>query len=261
MFKKLFLAGLALMLVLGLAFQAMPALAMSPVDGMVVDPNPPVLAQIQRVVLLESYPPQLRITGTLPSSCYQLRVSVPPLGDDPKPNLSALPLTVWVRGVYLRGSVCSQVTKTFSTTVTLDPAKLNLAPGKYVAMVNPVNGRSPYRAEFTVRPPYVEIVPVTIRQIVTLESYPPRYRLSGTVPATCYEVRASAPRVDGHTISVVLQGYLPLGMPCSQTVSAFTKTVTIDPVKLKLAPGTYTILFNPNPMGTSKFKATLTVPK
>jgi len=63
-----------------------------------------------------------------------------------------------MRGVYLRGSVCSQVTKPFSAKVTLDPAKLNLAPGKYVVLVNPVNGKSPYRAEFTVRPPYVEIV-------------------------------------------------------------------------------------------------------
>lgn len=60
-------------------------------------------------------------------------------------------MTGCVHGAYLRGNVCSQVTKTITTTLTLDPAKLNLAPGKYVAMVNPLNGKSPYRAEFTVR--------------------------------------------------------------------------------------------------------------
>lgn len=259
MFKKLFFGWLALLLTLGLAFQAGPALAMSPGGDMVVDPTPPVLAQIKSVVLLERYPPQLKITGTLPSDCYQLRVAIPPIGDDPQPNLSASPVTIWVRGVYLRGSVCTQAIKAFTTTVTLDPVKYNLPPGKYVAMINPQNGKSLFKSEFYIRPPYIGPIPVTITQMLVMESYPPRFQLTGTVQANCYQVSVSAPKVNGKIISVVLQAVLPPTLLYCYPGNTFTKTVTIDPAKLGLAPGTYTILFNPNSMGESRFKSTLTV--
>lgn len=260
MFKRILFAGLVLMLVFGLAFQASPVLAMSPANGVVIDPNSPVLAQIQRVELLESYPPRLRIVGTLPASCYQLKVSIPQPGDDPNPSLGALPLTIWVRGVYLHDSVCGKVPKSFATTLTLDSVRLNLAPGKYVAMVNPVNGKSIYRAEFSVWRSFAEIVPITIQEMTILESYPPRYRISGSSPRGCYLIRAT-PHVTGNVISVVLKGYRPLGMLCNLTTVSFTQIVTLDPQKLGLAPGIYTVLFNPTLQGESRFKASLMIPK
>jgi hypothetical protein len=96
-----------------------------------------VQARITKVVLLKTNPPKIRITGTLPSSCYQARVSAPRVGSG---DISgpATPITIHVHAVRTRGQiVCSQALARFTKTVTLDPARLNLAPGRYLVRVNP----------------------------------------------------------------------------------------------------------------------------
>jgi hypothetical protein len=257
MFKKLFFGGLALVLALGLAFQAVPALAMSGSGGVTGDPKPVALAKIRNVTLLETNPYQLRIVGSLPSACHQLRVTTSPVGDDPQTS-GPSPLYIWVRSVPLSGVACSPSPKAFVATVTLDPVKLNLAPGKYVALVNPVNGQSNYSAQFVIRPPQVDVILATLTRLVVMESYPPQFSLSGTLPTICYQPQVSAPKVNGKVISVFVRGVAPKGMPCGEALRTFTKTVTIDPAKLGLAPGTYTVLFNPV-NGESRFKTTITV--
>lgn len=259
MLKKLFFGGLALALALGLAFQAGPAFAMAGSGGVTGDPNPnpPVLARIRSVALVETNPYQLRIVGSLPSACHQLRVSTSPVGGDPRSSGPSA-LYIWVRSVISGDTACSPSPKPFVATVTLDPAKLNLAPGKYVALVNPVNGQSAFTAQFVVRPPQVDVVTATLTRLVVMESYPPQFSLSGTLPALCYQPQVSAPKVNGTIISVFVRGVAPKGMPCGEALRTFTKTVTIDPAKLGLAPGTYTVLFNPV-NGESRFKTTITI--
>ena len=257
MLKKLFFGGLALALALGLAFQAGPAFAMAGSGGVTGAPNPPVLARIRSVTLLETYPYQLRIVGSLPSACHQLRVTTSPVGDDPRSSGPSA-LYVWVRSVMSGDTACSPSPRPFVATVTLDPAKLNLAPGKYVALVNPVDGQSAFTAQFVVRPPQVDIVPATLTRLAVMESYPPQFSISGTLPALCYQPQVSTPKVNGTIISVFVRGVAPMGMPCGEALRTFTKTVTIDPAKLGLEPGTYTVLFNPV-NGESRFKAALTV--
>lgn len=257
MFKKLFFGGLALALALGLAFQAGPAFAMAGSSGVAGVPNPPVLARIRSVTLLETHPYQLRIVGSLPSACHQLRVTTSPVGDDPRASGPSA-LYVWVRGLASGNVACSPSPKPFVATVILDPVKLNLAPGKYAALVNPVNGQSAYSAQFVVRPPQVDVVPATLTRLVVMESNPPQFSISGTLPALCYQPQVSAPKVNGTIISIFVRGVAPMGMPCGEALRTFTKTVTIDPARLGLAPGTYTVLFNPV-NGESRFKASLTI--
>ncbi len=64
--------------------------------------------------------------------------------------------------------------------------------------------------------------------------------------------------MSGIMISIFVRGVAPTGMPCGEALRTFTKTVTIDPAKLSLTPGTYTVLFNPV-NGESRFKASLTI--
>ncbi len=252
-FKKLFLAGLALILTLSLGLQTTPALAMDRSPD-VLPPGPPqmVLAVIKSMTALEIYPPQLKITGTLPSPCYRLNVStqsVPTVQ-----NTGTGTVFIWVRGVAPRGVLCTQVVKSFTTTLTLDPAKLGLARGKYVAMVNPVNGQSRFKMAFTVPTPKPETVLATITKLAVMESYPPQFKISGSLPSICYTLRVSTPQVTGRVISVFLRGTKLAELPCALMLKPFTTSMTIDLVKLKLAPGKYTVLFNPV-NGVSRFKS------
>ena len=252
-FKKLFLVGLALALVLGMVFQTTPAFALGSKAGATPTPlKVTTLATIKSMTVLEIYPPQLKITGTLPSSCYQLSVSTRAVSSTTQANASTGMVFIWVRGVALANVVCMQSLKLFSTTVTLDPAKLNLAPGKYVAMVNPVNGQSSFKMRFTV--PILKPVLATITAVAALTSYPPQFKITGTVPS-CYRPVAPALKVSGSVISVYVYGAKIVNiMPCATAGPvAFSTSLTIDPVKLKLAPGKYMVLFNPV-NGASRFK-------
>ncbi len=252
-FKKLFLTGLALILTLSLGLQTTPAFAMGRAD--VLPPGPPqtVLAVIKSMTALEIYPPQLKITGTLPSPCYRLNVSTQTVVPAVQ-NAGTGTVFIWVRGVAPRGVLCVQSVKSFTTTLTLDPVKLGLARGKYVAMVNPVNGQSRFKMGFTVPTPKPETVLATITKMVVMESYPPQFKISGSLPSTCYTLRVSAPQVTGRMISVFLRGTKLAELPCALMLRSFSTSLTIDPVKLKLAPGKYTVLFNPV-NGVSRFKS------
>lgn len=252
-FKKLFLAGLTLILTLSLGLQTTPAFAMGRSDVLPPRPTQTVLALIKSMTALEIYPPQLKITGTLPSPCYRLNVStqsVVPVAQ----NAGTGTVFIWVRGVAPRGVFCAQSVKSFSTTLTLDPTKLNLVAGKYIAVVNPVNGQSRFKMGFTVPTPKPETVLATITKIVVMESYPPQFRISGSLPSICHTLRVSAPQVAGRVISVFLRGTALAELPCALTLKPFSTSLTIDPVKLKLVPGKYTVLFNPV-NGVSRFKS------
>jgi hypothetical protein len=250
------LGGLALVLALSLTFQALPAFALGSPTTDVVTPLQLVPTRIQTVALLETYPARLKITGTLPSACYQLRVSVPLVGSV-QGSGGARPLIVWVRGALLSGSVCPPGLQPFSTTVTLDPQKLNLAPGNYVALVNPVNGQSVFRAEFMVLPQQLTIVRASIIGLV-LEAHPAQFKIIGTLPASCYQVRILAPQVAGKVISVFVQGVAPKGAVCGILRKPFSSTVTLNPTQLKLPLGKYAVLFNPI-NGVSKFRSEINV--
>jgi hypothetical protein len=143
MFKKMFMIGLALVLALSMGLQAAPALAQgssSPATGF----QPVVPAEIKNVTLLNGYPTRIQINGTLPAGCYKLKVSAPVIGK-PNPDTSITPITIRVRGVWVRGTLCTEILKRFTTTVTIDPLKLNLAPGRYLVRFNPVNGRTRHK--------------------------------------------------------------------------------------------------------------------
>ena len=254
-FKKLLLSVLAFVLTLGMIFQATPAFAQGTQTVLPPDPAKIVLATITNLMVQEIYPPQLKITGTLPSSCYQVNVSTQVVSSS---NTTVGTVFIRVRGIAPFGILCARGIKTFTTTVTLDPSKLGLAPGRYVAMVNPLNGQSQFKMAFTVPAPRSETVLATITKLTTLESYPPQFKISGMLPSTCYTLRVSAPQVTGRVISVFLRGTKPAGMLCALTLKPFSTTITIDPARLKLAPGKYTVLFNPV-NGVSRFKAEVLV--
>jgi hypothetical protein len=141
MFKKMFVISLALMLALSMGLQAAPVLAQSGSSDPGVVFQPVVPAEIQNVTLLKGFPPRIRINGVLPAGCYLLKVSAPVVGK-PNPNISITPITIWVQGVWGRGAFCASTPQRFSTTVTIDPFKLKLAPGRYPVRFNPVNGRT-----------------------------------------------------------------------------------------------------------------------
>jgi hypothetical protein len=148
MFKKMFMIGLALVLVLSMGMQAAPVLAQSssaPATGF----EPVVPAQINNVVLLNNFPARIQIDGTLPAGCYKLKVSAPRIGK-PNPKTSITPITIRVRGVRVRGTLCTEMLKRFTTTVTIDPFKLKLARGRYLVRFNPVNGRTRHTVRISV---------------------------------------------------------------------------------------------------------------
>ena len=143
MFKKMIFIGLALLLAASMATQAAPALAQGR-SSPVTDIPPVVQAEINHVVGLQGFPPRIRVTGTLPAGCYKLKVSAPVVGK-PNPDTSITPITVRVRGIWLRGTLCTQTPQRFATTVTIDPLQLHLAPGRYVVRFNPLKGRTRHR--------------------------------------------------------------------------------------------------------------------
>ena len=148
MFKKTFMIGLALVLALSMGLQAAPALAQgssSPATGF----QPVVPAEIKNMTLLNGYPTRIQINGTLPAGCYKLKVSAPVVGK-PNPDTSITPITIRVRGVRVRGTVCTQTPKRFTTTVTINPLKLDLAPGRYLVRFNPVNGRTRHKVRISI---------------------------------------------------------------------------------------------------------------
>jgi hypothetical protein len=139
MFKKMFVISLALMFALSLGLQAAPVLAQDGGSETGAVFQPVVPAEIKNVTLLKGFPPRIRINGVLPAGCYKLKVSAPVVGR-PNPNTSVIPITIWAQGVWGRGAVCASSPQRFSTTVTLDPFKLN--PGRYLVRFNPVNGQT-----------------------------------------------------------------------------------------------------------------------
>jgi hypothetical protein len=154
-FKKLFLGGLAMLLVFSLALSATPAFAQETAPGsspIVENPDALNLATIKSIATLLSFPPQLVINGTLPSPCYSTSVSTliaQKIGI--KNSVSATgTISIFVQQVRKAGAVCSQVVKPFSTTVSLDPRAMKLAPGSYTVLVNPVNGQSRFKTTLVV---------------------------------------------------------------------------------------------------------------
>ena len=172
MFKKMFTGGLAMLLVLGLVFNATPAFAQGttvpgsvpitpgavpgtlPITpgtvpgsggGIAISPAPLKLATINGIFLLPSYPPQLKITGTLPSSCYSPQVTILATQSFP-PSLF-----IFVQAVLKPGAtICLQMAQSFSTTVTLDANSLHIAPGTYQVLVNPVNGQTNFKTTIAI---------------------------------------------------------------------------------------------------------------
>jgi hypothetical protein len=67
------------------------------------------------------------------------------------PNVAGKVISLFVKGAALQGVSCGTALKPFSTSVTLDPAKLKLAPGRYVVLFNPVNGESKFKTELVVQ--------------------------------------------------------------------------------------------------------------
>ncbi len=150
MFRKMFVTCLALVLAMSMALQAAPALA----QDSSTDPGAGfqgVLASIKKVSLLEGFPPRIRIDGALPPGCTSLIVDKPVVGK-PNPDTSITPITVRVRGVWMFGAVCTILPKRFTTTVTIDPFELNLAPGLYLVRVNPRKGQYLNQVLITIPP-------------------------------------------------------------------------------------------------------------
>ncbi len=142
MFKKTLMIGLALLLVLGLGWQYVPVQAQG------VRSLPPAVPAILRsATLLRGFPPRIQITGALPPGCYQLHVSAPVIG---KPNrtTSVRPIHIRVRGI--QSKTCTSRLQRFTTTVTIDPFKLNLPAGRYLVRFNPVKGQTRFRVFFTI---------------------------------------------------------------------------------------------------------------
>jgi hypothetical protein len=149
--KKLFMGSLTAMLFLSMVFQVAPVLAQGSGAGSDQIPRALVQARITNVVLFKTNPPKIRITGTLPSSCYHARVSIPRVGEH---NFSGpvIPITVNVYAIRTRGQVlCSQALKRFTKTVTLDPARLNLGPGSYRVKVNPKTNQGQFQVILRIR--------------------------------------------------------------------------------------------------------------
>ncbi len=150
MFRKMFVTCLALVLAMSMALQAAPAFA----QDSSTDPGAGfqgVLAAIKKVSLLEGFPPRIRIDGALPPGCTNLVVDKPVVGK-PNPDTSITPITIRVRGVWMPGAICTILPKRFTTTVTIDPFELNLAPGIYLVRVNPRKGQYLNQVLITIPP-------------------------------------------------------------------------------------------------------------
>jgi hypothetical protein len=150
MFKKLFLGGLSMLLVLGLALSATPAFAQStgPGTGPIITPVPLKLATITNIFMKLTFPPQMVINGTLPSACYvpQVLTKVNPAN----PNGSVPTISIFVQAMSKPGAICTQALKSFSTSVNMDARTLKVAPGKYLVLVNPVNGASRFQTTLVI---------------------------------------------------------------------------------------------------------------
>ena len=147
MFKKLILGGLPLLLILSMAFSATPAFAGSTAPG--ATPVPLKLATITSLVTKLTYPPQLVINGALPSACYLpvLSVQVSPVSS----NVSLQTISIFVQAQPIPGVICTQAIKSFASSITLDARTLKVTPGKYLVLVNPVNGVSRFQTTVTLR--------------------------------------------------------------------------------------------------------------
>jgi hypothetical protein len=142
MFKKTLMIGLALLLILGVGLQAMPARAQGE------PPIPAVVsATLDSVTILQGIPPRIRITGGLPAGCYKLRVGEPVVGKR-NPKTFIRPITFHLRGV--KSAICTSKPQRFTTTVTVDPFKLKLPAGRYVARFNSVKEQTSFWVFLTI---------------------------------------------------------------------------------------------------------------
>jgi hypothetical protein len=144
-----------MLLVLSLAMNATPAHAQEAAPGSIAitgDLAQYRLATINNIAMRLTYPPQLNINGLLPSACYSSKLTT--FVTQASGNKVSAPvgtISIFVRAVPRSGVLCSQMVKPFATTVSLDPRTLKLTPGKYLVLVNPVNGQSRFKTSFVVR--------------------------------------------------------------------------------------------------------------
>jgi hypothetical protein len=151
MFRNMFVTCLALVLALSMMLQAAPALAQGKsTDSRIGSQG--VFTAINKVSLLRGlFPPRVRIEGTLPDGCTKLVVDKPVVGKL-NPNTSITPITILVRGVRQPDAICTAVPKRFTTTLTLDPFKLHIVPGRYLVRVNPRIGQNLNKVLVTILP-------------------------------------------------------------------------------------------------------------
>lgn len=142
MLKKTLITSLALLLVLGLAFQTVPARALK--EDMPISATPVIL---HKAILLRGFPPSFLVTGIMPAGCYKLRVNPPEVGRL-NPNTTITPITIRVFGI--QSNTCMSRPHRFITIVTVDPVKLNLPAGRYVARFVSIQRKSRLPVFFTV---------------------------------------------------------------------------------------------------------------
>jgi hypothetical protein len=150
MFRNMFVTCLALVLALSTMLQAAPALA----QGKSRDSgtgSQGVLTVIKNVSLLKGFPPRVRVDGILPAGCTRLVVDKPVVGE-PNRNSSITPITILVRSVRQPGVYCTTLPKPFKVTVTLDPFRPYLKPGRYLVRVNPSRGQHLNHVLITIPP-------------------------------------------------------------------------------------------------------------
>jgi hypothetical protein len=150
MLRNMFVTCLALVLALSMTLQAARALAQEESRDSGAG-SQGFLTAITKVSLLKGFPPRVRIEGTLPNGCTKLVVDQPVVGKL-NPNTSITPVTILVRGVRQHGAVCATVLKPFAVTLTLDPFKFHLAPGRYRVRINPRMGQDPNQILITIPP-------------------------------------------------------------------------------------------------------------
>ena len=151
MFRNMLVTCLALVLALSMTVQAAPALAQSKSTDLGAG-SQGILTAVNKVSLLRGlFPPRVRIEGTLPDGCTKLVVDKPVVGKL-NPNTSITPITILVRGVRQPDAICTAVPKRFTRTLTLDPFKLHIAPGRYLVRVNPRIGQNLNTVLITIPP-------------------------------------------------------------------------------------------------------------
>lgn len=162
MFKKLFFGGMAMLIAITAIFSATPALAASPMSGASPsavlaggdDPYPgsPIIT-VTKVLVMESYPPKLAISGTISNSCYAARASAPRVvyNANGQPRIVigmvAVPLPTYSGSII----ACAQAIRPYTVSVTLDRIKLKLPAGRYLLAVNPGYGVRPFTTTITLR--------------------------------------------------------------------------------------------------------------